>query len=216
MKTIFSALALALAVSAAPLAAQEAPAGGELCPHVALQHREALGLSASQVARLEALQKQVHGAEGHHAMAGHAGHHAAGAAHPAGHAQGGDHAQHHAAGAAHPAGHAQHQAQGMGHEMSAAMRQAHQETAALLTADQRARLAGLHAEHAAHAGHEGGCDCCQDGACDAERCRAHCGEAGMQACCDRCCKDGKHDEAACKECCEAGCGGAQAGAHAHG
>lgn len=120
MRTIFGALALMLAVSA-PAAAQDH--GGmtmEMHPgaHAALMHRQELGLSAGQVARLTAIDsafartmrqhcEQVRGA-------------------------GGPSAQTHAD--MHPA-------------MMAAMDASLREANAVLTADQRARLDSLHAAH---------------------------------------------------------------------
>lgn len=210
------ALALGAAVlAAAPLAAQhshhgnhaqhgaqaqqhaghaghQAAAGEHPVLHAALMHRAELSLTADQVARLEAIRTAARAAHREACQRMHA---------PGGGASADHQAQHTA--------------------MQAAMHRTHEEAASVLTAEQRTRLQALHAAHQAAGGHAGhhaaagqhaahaqhaaaqGEDCCAgDGCC--------CCEGGQQAksdCCEKCCKDGKCDEAACAECCEeGGCG----------
>lgn len=122
MRTIFGALALMLAVSA-PAAAQEH--GGmmmmmEMHPgaHAALMHRDELGLSAGQVARLTAIDSAFARTMGQHCEQVRAA--------------GGPNARTHAA--MHP-------------RMVAAMDASLRETNDVLTAGQRARLDSLHAAH---------------------------------------------------------------------
>jgi hypothetical protein len=129
MRTIFGALALMLAVSA-PAAAQEH--GGmmmmEMHPgaHAALMHRDELGLSAGQVARLTAIDSALARTMRQHCEQVRAA--------------GGPNAQTHAA--LHP-------------RMMAAMDASLREANDVLTADQRARLDSLHAAHHAEmAGHD--------------------------------------------------------------
>jgi hypothetical protein len=119
MKTILGALALMLAL-AAPAAAQDHPMMMEMHPgaHAALMHRQELGLSADQVTRLTAIDSAFMATMRAHCAQVQAA--------------GGPSAQTHAA--MHP-------------QMMAAMDASLQQTNAVLTADQRAKLDSIHAAH---------------------------------------------------------------------
>ena len=189
-------------------------------PTVALA---ALALALAPAARLDA-QGATGSAPRTEAHTGHHAQHAGGAkqGEHAQHAQAG-HAGHHAQGR-----HAQHGATGMGcdhaaggHAATPAMLLTHRAHAglsdaqvvrlqvlrpddaagaqAVLTAEQRTRIAAMHAAmagaHQAHAdgGHaHGDCaDCCADGKCDGEGC---CKDSD-------CCAGGRCDAQKCRECC---------------
>jgi hypothetical protein len=120
-RTIFGALALMLAASD-PAAAQGMPPMHDMMmqpnAHMALMHRQELGLTADQVQRLAALDSSwTQAMRAHCAQV---------------HAAGGPNAQTHAT--MHP-------------QMEAAMQAARAQLATVLTADQLARLDSLHAAH---------------------------------------------------------------------
>ncbi|HSU15423.1 hypothetical protein [Longimicrobium sp.] len=128
MRTILGACALIVAL-AAPAAAQDHGAMAmEMHPgaHAALMHRQELGLSAEQVARLTAIDSGLAATMRAHCQRVRAA--------------GGPNAQTHAA---------------MHGEMMAAMNASQQQSDAVLTARQRASLDSLHAaHHGAMAGHD--------------------------------------------------------------
>ncbi|HYJ81206.1 MAG TPA: hypothetical protein VEW03_16445 [Longimicrobiaceae bacterium] len=193
-KILGAALALGAALTAPALHAQgHASHGQEHAahaqgppPHAPLMHRQELGLSADQVARLEAVIAELHAAHREH-CAGMRGmdaqqrqaHHArmqetmrqvhqrAAAALTAPQRVRLDslHAAHHGAGGEHAAMAGRHAAQAGQH------------------------AAAGHGEHAQHGeGHEGCCDggdCCKEGNCDEARC---------EECCKTCCGGMEHRE----------------------
>ena len=183
-KMIGAALVLGAALTAPALHAQghdHGPAGAPL-PHAPLEHRREIGLNADQVARLEAVQRELHAAHREHcsAMRGmtaeqRQAHHArmeqtlrrvherAAAVLTARqkaqidslHAAHHGPGGHHAMAGQHAGGHGQHAAAGH----------------------------GQHAEHGEDHGCCEGGDCCKEGNCDEARC---------EECCRTCCGGMEH------------------------
>ncbi|HYW09999.1 MAG TPA: hypothetical protein VE913_23740 [Longimicrobium sp.] len=142
IRSLAAALCAAAALVAAPLhgqaAARCAPAAPMPVTHMAIEHRQELGISAAQLRRLRVIDARLKPAPAHagHGQAqGHAGHGSGHAGH--GQAQGSGHAGHGQAAAAHPVYGA----------TAAEITRGNTQARAVLTARQRTRLDALHARH---------------------------------------------------------------------
>ncbi|HEX6749287.1 MAG TPA: hypothetical protein VF092_18460 [Longimicrobium sp.] len=188
MRTILGACALMLALAAPAVAQQHGDHGDHMAmvqpgTHAALMHRQELGLSADQVARLTAADAEfVRAMREHCAQV---------------RAAGGHNAQTHAT---------------MHEQMTTMHGSSRRQAEAILTADQRAKLDGIHAAHhrsmaghdmaamhhdsaahhdmaAMHAQHGGAAPSCSaNGACTSQECADCCKEMGC------CAAEGEHGE----------------------
>jgi len=155
MRSLAAGVFAAAAFAAAPLHGQAATCAPAAPPvtHMALEHRQELGISAAQVRRLEVIDARLKGAGGD-AHAGHGAASAGGDAH-AGHGQastgGNAHAGHGQASGGEASEHAAYNA-----ASAAQVTRANTEARAVLTARQRTQLDALHARHHGAASARGG------------------------------------------------------------